>query len=234
MTLSDLANMVMGGAVSALFIIIGYYVKQGLDARNGKIDRRSTDRRGTPAPHTCRFSGDLESMIADVKSGMDEIFKRIMQVEHEVLESVKGQGKIQVTLATLTSRTEWLQSAIPIEVDNQETGQRIALFVDDQIESFKILYKEIENIGFKLHTADSVGEAENALECYKYDFAIIDANLSAYALDGIQLARMVRQRFPDTKVIIYTGMQLESIPPGCQYVEKPGFTKIIELLKGWK
>ena len=87
-------------------------------------------------------------------------------------------------------------------------GKRI-LIVDDDVDQCAILSTELGNAGFTVVTADSEQAAEELLMGYKPDLAIVDLMMENMD-SGFMLSHRIKQLYPDTPVIILTGVAAET------------------------
>jgi CheY-like chemotaxis protein len=87
-------------------------------------------------------------------------------------------------------------------------GKRI-LIVDDDVDQCAILSMELGNAGFTVVTADSEQAAEELLMGYKPDLAIVDLMMENMD-SGFMLSHRIKQLYPDTPVIILTGVAAET------------------------
>lgn len=77
------------------------------------------------------------------------------------------------------------------------------LIVDDDLTIREVLY-ELFDSEQTCHTAETAEQALSLLESQPYDVAIVDISLPG--MSGLELLGHIRQRWPDTHVIIITGI----------------------------
>ncbi len=102
------------------------------------------------------------------------------------------------------------------------------LVVDDQSNMRSTIAYLLEKEGFRVTTAASGSEALTLLESHDFEFALIDVKMAQ--MDGLELLRRIRARWPGVAVILMTAYA--SIPAAVDamkmgashYLEKP-FTK---------
>jgi PAS domain S-box-containing protein len=79
-----------------------------------------------------------------------------------------------------------------------------ALLVEDNPEVAKVTEQMIEQLGYRVQRAGSAKEALELAEAIRFDLVISDI-VMAGAMDGVGLARALRQRRPDLPVVLVTG-----------------------------
>lgn len=77
------------------------------------------------------------------------------------------------------------------------------LFVEDEPRLREILSSAMSSWGFVVDTARSGEEALRAMDAEPHDIALLDLNLPG--MGGIELFEQIRQRWPQTAVVILTG-----------------------------
>lgn len=77
------------------------------------------------------------------------------------------------------------------------------LLVDDEPDFKEVMLKHLSRMGIRLSVAEGCLEAIETLEAHAIDVVIMDMNMPG--VDGIQCLRRVKQRWPQTEVIILTG-----------------------------
>jgi DNA-binding NtrC family response regulator len=102
------------------------------------------------------------------------------------------------------------------------------LVVDDEPAILFAYRKLIEAEGFGIDVCDGLGDALQLINSCYYFAVITDIRLSGSEnTEGIELLRAVRQRQPDSKVIVVTGFGTSSLEQNIQelgashYFEKP-------------
>jgi PAS domain S-box-containing protein len=118
-----------------------------------------------------------------------------------VIDSALGQGT-RITLYLPRTETEPERAAAEPEVAG--TAEGVALLVEDNPEVAEAGILMLEQLGY---TVDAVGDAEAALEAVerrKVDLVVSDI-VMAGAMDGIALARALRERYPNLPVMLVTG-----------------------------
>ena len=109
------------------------------------------------------------------------------------------------------------------------------LIVEDEVLTSEYLRFVLEKAGYEAIPAGSAEEAIAVLEHRDdVDLVVIDINLPG-GLNGLQLAAVVRDRWPSINIIIVTGYSApkrEEIPSGSLFVPKPyGAQKMIEAVR---
>jgi DNA-binding NtrC family response regulator len=111
--------------------------------------------------------------------------------------------------------------------------QRILVVDDDQI-IVESLVEFLRLEGYEAHGARNFSEAVNALERQTYSLMISDINMPD--VNGFELLRVARQRYPETVVVIITGYgtiesAVEAIKMGAyDYLTKPIIDEEIKLV----
>src|SRR3989339_105276 len=111
------------------------------------------------------------------------------------------------------------------------------LVVDDETELWKICQSTLENSGYMVHAASTADHAVELLEDVSFDVAFVDLRMPG-RIDGLDLLKMVRERFSRTDVIIVTADEtietaVECLKAGAfDYILKP--FHLSELLDGAK
>lgn len=98
------------------------------------------------------------------------------------------------------------------------------LLVEDEFLIRHFLACDLVDAGYEVVEAENADQALELLtDRYDIDFLITDINMPGL-LDGLELAHIVRERRPATKVVIFSGRQyLDSIemPSDAVFVCKP-------------
>jgi DNA-binding response OmpR family regulator len=80
------------------------------------------------------------------------------------------------------------------------------LVVDDEANHARVMSIGLRIEGFEVETAEDADGAMKQLGAGPFDVAIVD--LMMPGTNGIQLARMVRERFPQTRVVLTSAYHL--------------------------
>jgi DNA-binding response OmpR family regulator len=80
------------------------------------------------------------------------------------------------------------------------------LVVDDEANHARVMSIGLRIEGFEVETAEDAEGAMKHLDAGAFDVAIVD--LMMPGTNGIQLARMVRERFPQTRVVLTSAYHL--------------------------
>jgi CheY-like chemotaxis protein len=109
------------------------------------------------------------------------------------------------------------------------------LIVEDEVLTSEYLEFVLQKAGYEVIPAGSAEEAIAVLE-HRDDVQLVvtDINLQG-GLNGLQLAALVRNRWPSINIIVVTGYSAprnEEIPTGSLFVPKPySAEKIIEAVR---
>jgi two-component system response regulator PilR (NtrC family) len=108
------------------------------------------------------------------------------------------------------------------------------LIVDDETTILIAFKKLLQSPGVEVDTAETFEEVEVFLNKQPYDAGIADLRLSGIAgEEGLDIIRYVKERNPDTQVILMTGYGNQDIMKkaytlgAAYYFEKPVSTNII-------
>lgn len=225
--------------------IAGYYINKGLNA--GKPESKTGANI-----HTCRFTGNLEQAVADADSKINdikeevhgrvltsftEVFQRQQKIESIVFDLLQSINALRQEIHSL--QTDRRVNDVAIDHPERRAGHRCILFVDDMAEYMTPIIMSLETMGYQVTTATNYVDGEALLRSRSFEFAIVDAALTrgevTVSFDGRQLAQWASEQFPDTKVILFTGHDLQSIPPRVRCVKKDGtMSKLIKTIQEWK
>ena len=99
------------------------------------------------------------------------------------------------------------------------------LVVDDEEALRTVLSSELENEGYTIASAGDGDDAINILRDRTFDLVLLDIKMPR--VDGFEVLRFIKERFPTTKVIMLTGFAdlknaIESKKLGAEdFVSKP-------------
>jgi DNA-binding NtrC family response regulator len=99
------------------------------------------------------------------------------------------------------------------------------LVVDDEEALRTVLSSELENEGYTIASAGDGDDAINILRDRTFDLVLLDIKMPR--VDGFEVLRFIKERFPATKVIMLTGFAdlknaIESKKLGAEdFVSKP-------------
>lgn len=97
------------------------------------------------------------------------------------------------------------------------------LFVEDEPELRLLIGDTLQDLGHQVQLAVDALEATRFLAQAAYDVVISDVTMPG-GVSGIELAELVRDSYPASKVILVSGharMQLPPIPPSVEFLPKP-------------
>jgi len=118
-----------------------------------------------------------------------------------IVRSELGKGT-SVTLylprAHAGPRREARESAV------ESSGSGTALLVEDNPDVAEVSVALLEQLGYQVHAAGDALTALEAVEARNFDLVVSDI-VMAGAMDGLGLARAIRQRHPQLPVILVTG-----------------------------
>lgn len=93
------------------------------------------------------------------------------------------------------------------------------LVVDDEVGIRKALTRLFTKHGDDVRTAANAGEAVGVFEEFSPDVVISDFKMEG--MNGLELLRLVGERFPRAKRILLSGFADISEEPGVQIIAKP-------------
>jgi DNA-binding NtrC family response regulator len=77
------------------------------------------------------------------------------------------------------------------------------LIVDDDVELCEEIAEILGDEGFFVHICHEPLQCAEFIENNKYDFSIVDFKIPGSS--GIELVKMIKQKIPDTKIIMVSG-----------------------------
>lgn len=98
------------------------------------------------------------------------------------------------------------------------------LLVDDEPDFKEVMQKHLSRMGIRLSVSDCCLDALDTLEAHAIDVVIMDMNMPG--VDGIQCLRKVKERWPQTEVIILTGHA--SVKSGIEGMQSGAFDYCIK------
>jgi DNA-binding NtrC family response regulator len=117
-----------------------------------------------------------------------------------------------------------------------DTAQRQKiLIVDDDPSLLEALERSFLEAGQDVHAYGSFEEARRVLQTTRFDALITDVRLGAF--NGLQLAVIGRDTYPDMRLIVFSGfddpvLRTEAEHVGATYMVKPVTgTKLLEVLR---
>jgi PAS domain S-box-containing protein len=118
--------------------------------------------------------------------------------------SEQGKGSV-VTIYLPRTQTEAEQAAGEAEVEESGAVQGTVLVVEDSREVAEVTTALLEQIGYRVVRAENAAEALRHLEQgIAFDLVVSDIVMPG-AMDGMGLARLCRERFPDLPVLLTSG-----------------------------
>jgi CheY-like chemotaxis protein len=101
------------------------------------------------------------------------------------------------------------------------------LLVEDNVSGQKVVQGMLKKLGYRADTVANGIEALQAIERQRYDVVLMDIQMPE--MDGLEAARMIRQRWPDTepKIIAITANAIDGDRERCleagmnDYIAKP-------------
>ena len=136
------------------------------------------------------------------------------------LPNLKAANRPTLPRVERSGRVAWRCSKSP----SPDCGMRSILIVEDEVLTSEYLEFVLQEAGYEAIPAASADEAIAVLEHRAdVDLVVTDINLPG-GLNGLQLAALVRDRWPTINIIVVTGYSAprsEDIPSGSLFVPKP-------------
>lgn len=137
--------------------------------------------------------------------GLSMVFGFLKQSHgHIEVESEVGHG---TTLSVFLPATADAADEYELETSedgNEPGGTETILSVEDNLGLGRVVAKQIKSLGYKLEEAVDAETALRVLEAKHVDLVFTDIVMPG-GMSGIELAGIVAQRWPDTKVILTSG-----------------------------
>ncbi len=89
------------------------------------------------------------------------------------------------------------------------------LYVDDEPLLTQMFQESLSRKGFKVFSANSGLAALSVMREHAGDIAVVVTDITMPDMDGIDLARRLFLIAPHVPVLLITGLQVSSVPPGC-------------------
>ena len=121
---------------------------------------------------------------------------------HEGTIEISSEKGVGSTFAIRLPSAVVAPSSRPAPIRRVEKDLRI-LVVDDQEIICELICEYLKADGHEAHSAVEGGEALELLDREKFDLVITDQSMPG--MNGVQLAKLIKERSPATKVILLTG-----------------------------
>lgn len=133
-----------------------------------------------------------------------------LSLVYGIVESYGGKIRVRSSLGEGTTFTILLPTVDDeISRDTEEgeisRGQERILVVDDEVAITKILKKQLADLGYRVTTRTSSGEALKLFRSNPSDFDLILTDMTMPGMTGDELAAAVSSICPDIPIIICTG-----------------------------
>lgn len=136
--------------------------------------------------------------------GLSQVYGLVKNNKGSVeVESRVGQGTtIKICLPSFEEKQELAPKKTSIAPENMQ-GVATVLVVDDESSLRNLVQETLSNYGYHVLTAGNGVEALKVLEVYKVDVLFSDVIMPE--MDGYQLARQVREKYPTIKIQLASG-----------------------------
>jgi len=97
------------------------------------------------------------------------------------------------------------------------------LVADDTLDAAEVIARLLEHVGYAALCAHSAREALDLLD-ERSDIRLVLSDVRMPGLDGFDLVRVLRHRFPALPVILMTGLPVtdeDAAPTGVEVLQKP-------------
>ncbi len=97
------------------------------------------------------------------------------------------------------------------------------LVADDTLDAAEVIARLLEHVGYAALCAHSAREALDLLD-ERSDIRLVLSDVRMPGLDGFDLVRVLRHRFPALPVILMTGLSVtdeDAAPTGVEVLQKP-------------
>ena len=169
----------------------------------------------------------------EIGKAMADVFDRLNSIEKTVKTILERDYSVQTDIAELKLKNQWLEYKLtPLTAVKGDS--KLVLLVDDRAEIMEGIVDMLRRNGYIVNTALTFEAGLSELETVPYAYAIIDASLSDGELDGIRLAEICEVRFPNVKVFIHTGHDLDYIPAKARLLRKNGFQNVLTAIERWQ
>ncbi|MDH2054096.1 PAS domain S-box protein [Achromobacter marplatensis] len=173
-----------------------------------EIELRDTGFGMTPEVLSHVFEPFFTTKSADKGTGLglSQVFGFAKQSGGDVrVSSEVGKGSAFTVLIPEDGLSGGLQGATPASTDTPRTSQQRILLVEDDASVGAILRSLLEDIGHEVLLRPNAESALRLLERSNggVDFMITDVEMAG--LDGLELAKRVRQTWPHIRVALTTG-----------------------------
>jgi signal transduction histidine kinase/CheY-like chemotaxis protein len=117
--------------------------------------------------------------------------------------SAPGKGS---TFAVLLPLCQSATPPPPRIAQELPTGTERILLVDDEAQVAEMSRKTLSRLGYQVICHTSAESALQALEGDSAEFDLLVTDLSMPGMDGVQLARKIRELRPDIRIVVCTGL----------------------------
>lgn len=106
------------------------------------------------------------------------------------------------------------------------------LIIDDERIILKAYTKELEAMGYEVHSAMSGQEAIEILQRESFDIAFTD--LVMPGMNGVEICKKIKEMYPETEVVLISGYPEEVVEHQMNFVEAGGREEWLSERGGYK
>ena len=144
-------------------------------------------------------------------------------------ESQLGKGSVfQIFLPVVSEGTEHIETTIlPVQKKKKNVSKKDAstiLLVEDDEMIQSLLVATLESEQYHVLIANNGVEAEALVKEYKNEIQLLFTDVTMRDLDGVELAKIVRGRYPDIKLLFMSGYSSKKAI-GNEFVDDYAFLK---------
>ena len=184
---------------SELDVALGHYVEIGVDDTGTGMDAVTLSRAFEPFFTTKEF-GSGSGL------GLSMVYGFVKQSGGAVrIRSTCGEGTAVVLLLPVSTTPAEAEMPTPSRALSPADSPRLVLLVEDDAEVRKVIRRQLSDIGHVVIEASSGEEALMIVESVPELSALVSDIVMPGSMDGRQLARLVRDRRPELRVVLITG-----------------------------
>jgi CheY-like chemotaxis protein len=130
------------------------------------------------------------------------------------IDSELGKG---TTVSLYLPRAEEVASNPEADVESSAVGSGRVLLVEDDPEVAEATLSMLGDLGYRVHAVRDADMALEAADQESFDLVVSDIVMGG-SMDGLALARVMRQRKPDVPVLLVTGYSFKAAGSESEFV----------------